>query len=373
MNLFLQEQVALQVSEEQQRKFALVAKNPIWPDFLYAFPEIKQNVTLKDYCNFAVGGKARLFYEVINELELVNLFRYLSDHNLDLPIVVIGQGCNLLIADQGVSALVIYLGPKFNRLAWQADYTTWDYPYVEEALRQQKAKNPQFTELDLADFCLIHAQSGQTLKELSRLTTEKAYSGLEFACGIPGTLGGTTYMNAGAYGGQVSDCILGVRYLSKNGDIVELRPSYMNLQYRTSYFMQDNMQGSVILGISYLLKKGRPELIDSIVSDLTQKRTSMQPLDLPSAGSIFKRPEPYYAGKLISDAGLKGCNIAGAEVSTLHAGFIVNKSLNCTAKAVCQLIHHIQTVIQQQNSITLETEVRYIGDFTSGDFQTEEF
>lgn len=371
MNLFLQEQIALTVSQSQQEKYASAEQHNSWADFLRTFPKIRQNVALRDYCNFAVGGKAKLFYEVTNELELVNIFHYLQDHNLQIPIVVVGQGCNLLIADGGISALVIYLGPKFAKIAWQTDYTTWDYPYLEEALRQQKMHDEQFKESDLQNYCLIHAQAGQTLKELSRLTSEKAYTGLEFACGIPGTLGGTTYMNAGAYGGQVSDCLVGVRYLSPAGQIIELRPSYMDLAYRSSYFMQEKMQGAVILGISYLVKKGDREKIKNVVEDLTRKRNSMQPLDLPSAGSIFKRPEPYFAGKLISDLGLKGFNIGGAEVSQLHAGFIVNASRSCTAKSICQVIHHVQTVIQAEYDVTLETEVRYMGNFLSDDFFVE--
>lgn len=368
MNLFAQEEAALLVSQSQQKQFALAMQNPIFSDFLSTFQNIRQDVSLKDYCNFLVGGKAKLFYEITNELELVEIFRYLREHELELPIVVMGQGCNLLVADAGISALVLYLGPKFAKLAWQRDYTTWDYPYLEEAIRQLKLKNAQFEQADLQDYCLIHAQAGQTLKELSSQTAEKAYTGLEFACGIPGTLGGTTYMNAGAYGGQVSDCILGVRYLAQNGEIVELRPSYMDLNYRSSYFMQAKMQGAVILGISYLVKKAKQEDIQRRVIDLTNKRTTMQPLDLPSAGSIFKRPVPYYAGKLISDAGLKAYNIDGAEVSPLHAGFIVNSSRNCTARAICQLIHHVQTVIKDMYDVTLETEVRYMGDFTQADF-----
>ncbi len=368
MELFAQEIAALEATKERQAKYMQATQSKEWSDFLLTFPNIRKNVRLNDYCNFAVGGLAKLFLEITSEAELVHLFCYLQAHKLELPLAVIGQGCNLLVADAGVSALVLYLGPKFSRVALQADYNTWDYPYIEEALRQKRQAQADFSETDLANYCLVHAQAGQTLKELVRQLAAKSYTGLEFACGIPGTLGGTTYMNAGAYGGSVSDCIVGVRYLAKTGDIVEIRPSYMELAYRSSYFMRKEMQGAVILGVSYLLKRGDKADIDAKIAELTEKRCTMQPLDLPSAGSIFKRPVPFYAGKLISDANLKGYKIGGAEVSTIHAGFIVNISRKCTAKDVCKVIQHVQSVIKAQNDVLLETEVRYFGDFTAADF-----
>lgn len=370
MSLFQQEIAALQTATEQRAMFNQAREQAAFSKLVAAFPAIRRQVPLKPYCNFAVGGQAALFYEVTSESELMRLYRFLRTEQLNLPIVLLGQGCNLLLSDNGVNALVIYLGDRFAKTALSPDYHTWDYPYIEEIQRHHALQGKEhLSEEEWQSYALIHVQAGQTLKRTVQLAAQNSYSGLEFACGIPGTVGGTTYMNAGAYGGTVADCLLGVRYLSPDCNIIELRPGYLDLQYRSSYFMSPAMQGAVILGVTYLVQKANKQDIAAVIKDLTIKRESLQPLNYPSAGSIFKRPEGYYAGKLISDAKLKGFRIGGAMVSDLHAGFIVNVATDCQSRDICRLIHKIQKTVQSLYGVTLATEVRYIGDFTEQDFE----
>ncbi len=202
------------------------------------------------------------------------------------------------------------------------------------------------------------AQSGARIIDVSREALAQRLTGLEFACGIPGSVGGALYMNAGAYGGEIKDVLESTVVVDKNGELLTLSADQLDLEYRTSN-IPDN--GYIVLEGTFALKEGNYDEIKAVMDDLTFKRESKQPLEYPSCGSVFKRPPGYFAGKLIQDSGLQGTQIGGAQVSQKHAGFIVNKD-NATADEYIQLIRHVQTIVKEKFGVTLEREVRIIGE-----------
>jgi len=237
-----------------------------------------------------------------------------------------GNGSNLLVRDKGFRGVVIKIAENFSDV------------------RVENTK--------------IKAQAGILLSRLSKIIMKKSLEGFEFASGIPGTLGGAVAMNAGAYGGEMKDVLVGCSVINEKGEVIYLNNDELELGYRRS-IIQD--KGYVVLEVDMKFKKGDYDKIKSINDDLTQRRTSKQPLHLPSAGSTFKRPVGYYAGKLIQDAGLKGVRIGDAQVSDLHSGFIVNVG-NATAEDVINLIRLVQKVVRDRFDVELETEVKIIGE-----------
>ena len=204
----------------------------------------------------------------------------------------------------------------------------------------------------------IEAECGAMLKAVSDKAMENSLTGFEFACGIPGTIGGAVFMNAGAYDGEVSQVIESVEVIDENCNIIKLTNEELDFGYRSSLVLK---KGYTVLSAVFKLKKGTVKTIKELVDDLTNKRESKQPLEYPSAGSTFKRPTGYFAGKLIQDAGLKGYSIGGAAVSEKHSGFVINKG-NATAKDITDLIEHIQDEVMKQFGVELHTEVRIIGE-----------
>ena len=196
------------------------------------------------------------------------------------------------------------------------------------------------------------------LKEVSDKAMENSLTGFEFACGIPGTIGGAVFMNAGAYDGEISHVIESAEVLDENCNVLNLTNEELDFGYRSSLVMK---KGYTVLSAVFKLQKGKVKTIKDLVNDLTHKRESKQPLEYPSAGSTFKRPTGYFAGKLIQDAGLKGYSIGGAAVSEKHSGFVINKG-NATAKDITDLIEHIQYEVKKQFGVDLHTEVRIIGE-----------
>ena len=203
----------------------------------------------------------------------------------------------------------------------------------------------------------ICCQAGVGLREASEMACELGLSGLEFACGIPGSVGGACFMNAGAYGGCMADALKEVRVLLPDGSVVDVPAGELNLGYRKSRIADE---GWVVLSATFGLNPGDPEKIRATMDDLTHQREEKQPLELPSAGSTFKRPEGHFAGKLITDAGLKGYQSGGAAVSKKHAGFVVNVG-GATAADVHAVIEHVQDEVERQFSVRLEPEVRFLG------------
>lgn len=205
----------------------------------------------------------------------------------------------------------------------------------------------------------ITVKAGALLSKVAAEALEEGLTGMEFASGIPGTIGGAVVMNAGAYGGEMKDIIKEVTVLTKEGDILTISKEEMNFGYRTSVVKE---KGYVVISVVLQLKKGDRAEIRKVMDDLKERRVTKQPLDMPSAGSTFKRPEGYFAGKLIMDAGLRGFSVGGAQISEKHCGFVVNKG-DATAADVLGLIKEVQKRVQEKFGVALEPEVKFLGEF----------
>ncbi len=286
--------------------------------------EIKKNEPMKNHTSFKIGGPADEFCEVTSEEEIKRLIDYASEKGMSYTVM--GNGSNLLVADGGIRGLVIKVARGFDEISVGGEKIT--------------------------------AQSGALLSRIASAAYRNSLTGLEFASGIPGTLGGGIYMNAGAYGGELKDVIESVTYLD-NGEIITKTANMLEFGYRKSSFTDKDY---IILSAELKLKKGNPDEIKEKTDDYRQRRTSKQPLDMPSAGSTFKRPEGYFAGKLIEDSGLKGFKIGGAQVSEKHSGFVVNAG-GATAADVKALIEHIQKTVKEKFGVEMKTEVKMLGDF----------
>src|SRR5699024_636783 len=236
-----------------------------------------------------------------------------------------GNGSNLIIKDGGIRGIVMYLG-KLNKIEITNDKLT--------------------------------AESGALIVNASQAALEKNLSGLEFACGIPGSVGGALFMNAGAYGGEIKDVLESALIVTKEGELIKKLAKDLNLNYRTSNIATE---GYIVLEATFSLKKAQYEDIKVVMDDLTFKRVSKQPLEYPSCGSVSKPPPAFFAGKLIQDSGLQGKRIGGSQVSLKHAGFIVNKN-NATASEYMELIKFVQSTVKEKYGVTLEREVRIIGE-----------
>lgn len=281
------------------------------------------NEPMKSHTTFKIGGNADIFCEPQSTQELSELIKYLNSE--DKEYIVIGNGSNLLVSDDGIRGVVIKIGDKMSEVSILGD--------------------------------TVKAQSGILLSRLSKLVAKEGLSGMELISGIPGSLGGAVYMNAGAYGAEIGDVIKEVRCVLKNGEIKTFGKEELLLGYRKSVLMEN---GAIVTECVLKLKKGNKEEINALMGETTKKRVEKQPLELPSAGSTFKRPEGYFAGKLIEDSGLKGYRSGGAMISQKHAGFVVNID-NATAKDVMAVITHAQTVVLEKYGVMLEPEIRFIG------------
>ena len=285
--------------------------------------KIIKNEPMKNHTSFKIGGTADEFCTVSSKEEIIELINYAKEKNM--PYFVMGNGSNILVSDKGIRGVVIQISSNFSNYEISGS--------------------------------MINAESGVLLSTLAKAAQKNALSGMEFASGIPGTLGGAIYMNAGAYGGEMSSIVRSVTYL-KNGEIKKIGDGF-GFGYRKSIFAD---LGVVILEAELELKEGNPEEIKAKMEDYKTRRTEKQPLNMPSAGSVFKRPEGYFAGKLIEDAGLKGFQVGGAKVSEKHSGFIVNAG-GATANDVLSLIRHIQITVKEKFGVELETEVKIVGEF----------
>ena len=289
------------------------------------FPDliIKENEALSNYTYTETGGPADILFfpSSIEEVQAVVNWTLAQD----LEMTILGNASNLIVRDGGIRGVTIIL----------------------TELKQMTIKDEQIT-----------VEAGAAIIDLSESAYEQGLTGLEFACGIPGSVGGAVYMNAGAYGGEVKDVIETVTLLSREGEIKVLSNDEMNFSYRKSILQETQ---DIVLSITVQLSKGDKEKIREKMDELTFLRTSKQPLEYPSCGSVFKRPEGHYTGKLIQDAGLQGLIWGGAQVSTKHAGFIVNIA-DATASDYIELIKHIQAVILKETGVKLEREVHIIGE-----------
>ncbi len=287
-----------------------------------AFPALPllENEPMKAHCSFRIGGPAELFAEPGGEEELAALIRYLR--RIGAPVTVIGNGTNLLVHDEGIRGVVVRLGERFASVRRDGD--------------------------------ALIADAGVTLARLATAAKEQGLAGLEFAHGIPGSLGGAVMMNAGAYGGEMKDVVASVRYLDADGEIRETaEPGF---SYRHSRFAGT---GEVILGAAVRLTPDDPAAIHARMMELWAKRSASQPLDRPSAGSTFKRPAGGYAAAMIDGAGLRGLTVGGAQVSEKHAGFVINTG-DASFADVTALMARIRAAVQEKYGVLLEPEVRIL-------------
>ena len=278
---------------------------------------------MSEHTTFKIGGPADLFVTPDDADEIAEVLE--ACRAAEVPYFVLGCGSDLLVSDEGYRGVIISL---------------------TEGLVGVTVDGKEMS-----------CQAGVGLREASEMACELGLSGLEFACGIPGSIGGACFMNAGAYGGCMADVLKSVRVLLADGSVDTLGVDELNLGYRKSRIADEGM---VVLSATFALKKGEPEEIRATMDELTRKREEKQPLELPSAGSTFKRPEGYFAGKLITDAGLKGWQSGGAAVSKKHAGFVVNVG-GATAADVHAVIEHVQDEVERQFGVRLQPEVRFLG------------
>lgn len=283
---------------------------------------IKEDESLSKYTTFKIGGSARVLIEAKSDEEVLKLVRLFDEMKEDY--LIIGNGSNLLITDAGIERPVIVLDKNFSNII-------------------------------MIDEVTLYAEAGASLKSLANKALDLGLGGLEAISGIPGTVGGAVYMNAGAYGSEIKDVVTKIRYI-KDDSIAEIDASEANFAHRKSIF-QD--KGYIILGAYFKLEKKDKEDIEKEQRDYTQRRKDKQPLEYPSAGSVFKRPEGYYASKLIEDAGLKGLSVGGAMVSKKHSGFIINTG-SASFDDVVKLIEKVKAIVLEKFAVSLEEEIRII-------------
>lgn len=284
---------------------------------------LKIDEPLCKYTATKLGGKADLLVMPSTIEEMIETVRYAYEK--DIPLLLLGNGSNMVVRDGGVRGIVLH--PK------------------------------QLNQI-IVEGTSIHAESGANIIDASRQAALHSLTGFEFACGIPGSIGGAMMMNAGAYGGEVKDIIVQATVLTKSGEVLVLSKEELELGYRQSII---GKEGYYVLSADFELAKGKQEEIDAKVADLTYQRESKQPLEYPSAGSVFKRPPGYFAGKLIQDCGMQGKGHGGAEVSTKHAGFIINKD-QATASDYIQTIEMVKAEVKKTYDVELELEVRIVGE-----------
>ncbi|WP_374720450.1 UDP-N-acetylmuramate dehydrogenase [Parageobacillus toebii] len=278
---------------------------------------------LKYHTLVKIGGKADFLVWPTTYEQVMEVVRLKEKYQL--PFTLLGNGSNVIVRDGGIRGIVMQL--------------------------------KHLTEIKVEGEKII-AQSGADIKAVSRFALEHSLTGLEFACGIPGSIGGAIMMNAGAYGGEVKDVIDHVKVITQTGECKILKKDDLQLGYRTSIISKTH---DIVLEAVFQLKKGDPQKIKEKMDDLTFQRESKQPLEYPSVGSVFKRPPGYFAGKLIQDSGLQGKGVGGAEVSTKHAGFIINKN-NATASDYIATIEMVRKTVKEKFGVELELEVKIIGE-----------
>ena len=279
---------------------------------------------MKNHTTFRVGGPADYFVAPHTEEEIRKIVALCEEK--EIPWFVTGNGSNLVVSDEGYHGVILSVYKNFQGIEVEGNR--------------------------------IRAKAGSMLVSISQAAREAGLSGMEFASGIPGTLGGGVRMNAGAYGGEMKDVLESVTVLTGEGKIIELGRNELELGYRTSVIAK---KGYIVLGAVLKLERGDGEKIKTYMDELKEKRVTKQPLEYPSAGSTFKRPEGYFAGKLIEDAGLRGFQVGGAQVSEKHCGFVINRN-HATAADIMELMRQVQIRVKENSGVDLEPEVKRLGD-----------
>lgn len=290
---------------------------------IFADKNVKFDFLIKEYTNFKVGGVCDVVAFPKSPEEVIDLLKVAKEHNI--PTTVLGNLTNLIVRDGGIEGLVILLRENYADIKACGDEVT--------------------------------ALAGATLQKTANIARDNSLSGMEFAHGIPGSVGGGITMNAGAYDGELKDIVKSVTAITKDFEIREFSNEEMKFRYRNSLVQDENL---VVLSATFKLKCGNKEEINDKMQDLMARRKAKQPLEYPSAGSTFKRPEGYFAGKLIQDAGLKGLTHGGAQISKKHSGFVINIG-GATAKDIVELIETVQKIIHDKFGVEIEREVKIIG------------
>ena len=279
---------------------------------------------MREHTTFEIGGPADCLLKPASMEETQQILRLVKEY--DLPLTFVGNGSNMLVSDKGIRGVVVNFADTINAIQVEGTKMT--------------------------------VGAGALLKNIAEAAAQHSLAGLEFACGIPGSIGGAVFMNAGAYGGETKSVVKAVRAVNRDGEVKTYGLDELELGYRHSIFQTN---GEAIVEVELELTLGSEEEIRASIADFTQRRESKQPLEMPSAGSTFKRPEGYFAGTLIDQTGLKGLSVGGAQVSTKHAGFVVNKG-GATAADLINLIHEVQKRVKEAHCVDLQPEVRLIGE-----------
>lgn len=283
------------------------------------------NEPMSAHTSFKIGGAAEYFVTAETREGLAGILKYCADN--DMRVFALGNGTNLLVSDNGIKGVVVKLGGEFSNI-------------------------------ELADDNTIICGAGAMLSKVCAFALENSLTGLEFAWGIPGSAGGAAFMNAGAYGGEMKDVLVSCEHIDiRTGETGSFSGDELDLKYRHSAY---SAEGKIITKLVLKLKQGDKAEIRAKMDDLLQRRKDKQPVEYPSAGSVFKRPEGYFAGTLIEQCNLKGASVGGASVSEKHAGFIINKNGNATCADVVDLIKKIQITVKKETGVTLECEVKVI-------------
>ena len=280
---------------------------------------------MKKHTTFRIGGEAEIFLNIEDLAQLQQVLPLLIE--AEEPYFLLGNGSNLLVSDSGYKGTILHLSGEFTDVSIRDNFVT--------------------------------VGAGVLLSTVAKMAAEKGMTGLEFAAGIPGTVGGAMVMNAGAYGGEMKQVVKRAMLMSAAVDLMSVSGEDMAFGYRTSRIKHSK---DILLSVTLELAPGNRDDILATMNELAQKRREKQPLEYPSAGSTFKRPEGNFAGKLIMDCGLRGYQIGGAQVAQKHCGFVINKD-QATAKDVSDLMKHIQKVVQKETGVLLEKEIIFLGDF----------
>lgn len=286
---------------------------------------VYKDADMRKYTSLHIGGPADILIEACRKEDVLIAQKIAKENHLDF--FVLGKGSNILVGDKGIRGIVLHIGNRFNKLS--------------------------------VNHNIIYAEAGAYLSELAKFAQKNSLAGLEFASGIPGTVGGAVVMNAGAYGGEMKNVVKYVDFIDKDGKLKRFNNEEMEFSYRNSALQN---KGNIIIGVAYSLSKGNKEQIMQTILELNRRRAEKQPLEYPSCGSVFKRPIGNYASALIEQCGLKGYSIGGCSVSTKHAGFMINNG-SATANEYLELIHTVQDVVQKKTKYKLDTEVRLVGEF----------